>query len=71
VNTETGDDIVIEERDYQEVTHVRGANVASYLDEDEVSNYAFDVTSHENIEGIITEIGIIREPFKKNIREVL
>jgi len=70
-NTETGDDIVIEKRNYREVTHVRGAELASYLSEDEVINYAFDVTPHENIEGIITEKGIITEPYEKNIKKII
>ena len=68
LDTKTGEDIVIEQRDYQEVTHVRGTRVAPDLEGKEVRNYAFDVTPHENIAGIITEVGIIRESYKENIR---
>lgn len=62
---ETGDEIVIEERDSTEVTHIEGVRIAP--EGIEVYNPAFDVTPHENITGIITEKGIIRPPFKENI----
>lgn len=70
-DTETGDDIVIEPRDYREVTHIRDFEIAPYLSTDEVVNYAFDVTPHGNIEGIITERGIIMKPYEKNIRKIV
>lgn len=62
---ESGAQIVIEERDKKEVTHVGGEQVAPL--DIEVYNPAFDVTPHENITGIITEKGIIRAPFRENI----
>lgn len=62
---ETGDEIVIEERDSSEVTHIEGIRIAP--EGVDVYNPAFDVTPHENITGIITEKGIIRSPFKENI----
>lgn len=68
LKTKTGDDIEIEERNYQEVTHVRGVKVAPELDRYEVRNYAFDVVPHEKIEGIITEKGIITEPYEEEIQ---
>lgn len=71
LNTKTGDDIVIEERDYKEVTYVQGIGLAPYLDKDEVKNYAFDVTPRENITGIITEEGIIEHPNRPKIEELL
>lgn len=64
----TGEDIIIEERDYQEVTLVRGADIAPYLSKDEVKNFAFDVTPHENITGIITEKGILTVPYIESIK---
>jgi methylthioribose-1-phosphate isomerase len=64
LDTGTGDDIEIEERNYEEVTHIQDIGVALYLDKDEVRNYAFDVTPHENISSIITEKGIIEHPNK-------
>jgi methylthioribose-1-phosphate isomerase len=71
LNTKTGEDIAIEQRDYCEVIHVRGVKVAPDLKGDEVRNYAFDVTPHDNINGIITEKGILTEPYKDNIHKVL
>lgn len=63
----SGDEIVIEERYYGEVTHIRGVGVATHLSEKEVKNYAFDVTPHSNITGIITEVEMIREPYEQTI----
>ncbi len=62
---ETGDEIIIEERDSSEVTHIEGIRIAP--EGVDVYNPAFDVTPHTNITGIITEKGIIRPPFKENI----
>ncbi|MBU7031322.1 MAG: S-methyl-5-thioribose-1-phosphate isomerase [Theionarchaea archaeon] len=67
LETKAGSDIPIEERDYREVTCVRNLKIATYLREDQVKNYAFDVTPHEHITGIITERGIITEPYGENI----
>ncbi|MGC1121894.1 MAG: S-methyl-5-thioribose-1-phosphate isomerase [Candidatus Methanofastidiosia archaeon] len=69
-NTKDGSDIEIEQRDSWEVTHVKCLRIAPYLDEKHVRNYAFDVTPHKNISGIITEKGIIREPFEGNIKHI-
>jgi len=66
----SGDDIEIEKRDYGEVIYIRGVRVAPYLSGDEVRNYAFDVTPHKNITGIITEKGIIRKPYEENMEKV-
>ncbi len=62
---ETGEEIEIEERSSEEVTHIRGVRVAP--EEIDVYNPAFDVTPSENITGIITEKGIVREPYRENI----
>lgn len=62
LNCPTGNDIVIEERNPEEVTdmwyHARMAPR-----EVKVYNPAFDVTSHELITAIITEKGVIYPPF--------
>lgn len=60
-----GKEIIIEERSPEEVTHINGVRIAP--EGIEVYNPAFDVTPHENITGIITEKGIIKPPFMKNI----
>lgn len=53
-----GDQIVIEERSGEEVTHLDGLRIAP--EGVGVYNPAFDITPYENISGIITEKGIIR-----------
>ncbi len=65
---ESGDGIEIEERSAEEVTHIDGVRIAP--EGIEVYNPAFDVTPHENISGIITEKGIIRPPYKENIKKL-
>ena len=62
----TGAEIPIEERDPREVTHSLGqaiapAGIAAW-------NPAFDVTPSRFIDGIITEKGIARKPYKKALR---
>lgn len=57
----TGDEIPIEERPYEEVTHVDGHLVAP--PGAKVINPAFDVTPHQLITAIITDIGVVRPPF--------
>jgi len=64
----SGREIPIEERDVKEVTHFRGRpitpkGVAAF-------NPAFDVTPHSLIHAIITEKGIIRAPFNKNLEKM-
>ncbi len=65
--TETGEDIVIEERDPEEVTFFGERRTGP--EGIKVRNPAFDVTPHELIAGFITEKGIIRPPFKENLKK--
>jgi methylthioribose-1-phosphate isomerase len=65
----SGSDIPIEERDPKEVTHFLGRPVAPKGVT--ALNAAFDVTPHNYITGIITEVGILRKPFGKAIRKAL
>lgn len=65
LNTKTGNDIPIEERDPSEVTNRFGIPTAPK--DIKVYNPAFDVTPHQNITAIVTEKGIIRPPFALNI----
>jgi len=69
METATGDDIEIEERGPEEVTHVRTAQITP--DDVEVGNPAFDVTPHKYITAIITERGVIYPPFEENIRQIM
>jgi methylthioribose-1-phosphate isomerase len=65
----TGDDIPIEERGAEEVTHPGGCQVAP--DGVQVLNVAFDVTPHRYVTGIVTENGIAYPPFKQNLRRMV
>ncbi|MFN8006086.1 MAG: S-methyl-5-thioribose-1-phosphate isomerase [Terriglobia bacterium] len=64
----TGEQIPIEQRPRQEVTHFGSKPVAP--EGIEVENPAFDVTPHRYITAIITELGIARPPFVKALREL-
>src|SRR5204863_124732 len=66
LDTPSGRDIPIEERNAREVTHVGGAQVAP--DGALVWNPAFDVTPHDLIAGIITERGIFRAPYLESLK---
>ena len=62
-----GDEIVIEERSREEVTHINGKTICA--EGVNVINPGFDVTPHELIAGIITEKGILRPDYNKSIAE--
>lgn len=64
----TGNDIPIEERSAEEVTHINGQRICA--EGVKVINPGFDVTPNELITGIITEKGIIRPDYKKSIAEL-
>lgn len=63
----SGDEIVIEERSREEVTHINGKTICA--EGVNVINPGFDVTPAELITGIITEVGILRPDYKKSIAE--
>ncbi|MFN1834564.1 S-methyl-5-thioribose-1-phosphate isomerase [Balneola sp. MJW-20] len=69
INTESGDEIEIEERDGEEVTHINGSPMAPK--KTEAYNLAFDITPGKYITGFITEEGIVKPDFKKNIKKIL
>lgn len=69
LNTPTGKDIPIEERDPEEVTCRFG--VRTVPEGVKVYNPSFDVTEHENITAIVTEKGIVYPPFKENLVKLL
>ncbi|MCU0493760.1 MAG: S-methyl-5-thioribose-1-phosphate isomerase [Chloroflexaceae bacterium] len=61
----TGDEIVIEERATDEVTHIGGRRIAP---EGVVAAHpAFDVTPHQLVTAIITEQGVIYPPFAEGL----
>ncbi|MDZ7805673.1 MAG: S-methyl-5-thioribose-1-phosphate isomerase [Gracilimonas sp.] len=66
LNTESGKEIEIEERDEDEVTQF--GNTPITPKKTGAYNPAFDLTPHKYITGFITEKGIIEPDFQKNIR---
>ncbi len=65
----SGKEIPIEERSQQEVTHIQGVNIAP--EGIDAANPAFDVTPHGYITAIITESGIIREPYGEGMKKLV
>lgn len=68
-NCPTGDDIIIEEREPNEIKEMWYKEPVA-LKETKCYNPAFDVTDHELITAIITDRGIIRAPFKENLQRI-
>ncbi len=64
-----GNQIPIEERDADEITHAFGLQTAA--DGVKVYNPAFDVTPAQLVTGIITEKGIIESPNRESIAKML
>ncbi|MDN4073756.1 S-methyl-5-thioribose-1-phosphate isomerase [Fictibacillus terranigra] len=67
LNTPAGEDIPIEERPAEEVTHFQGTPIAP--EGIKVFNPSFDVTPHEYITAIITEEGIASGNYKEQLKE--
>ena len=65
----SGEEIPIEQRNSAEITHLQGISIAP--EGIEATNPAFDVTPHDYIVAIITERGIIREPYQIGIKRVV
>lgn len=68
-NCPTSDDIVIEEREPNEIKEMWYKEPVA-LKETKCYNPAFDVTDHELITAIITDRGIVRAPFKENLQRI-
>jgi methylthioribose-1-phosphate isomerase len=66
LSLESGERIPIEERASQEVTHFYGKRITP--EGVGAFNPSFDVTPYALIEGIITENGIARKPFARNLK---
>jgi len=64
----SGAEIPIEERSPEEVTNIQGIAIAPAGIK--ARNPAFDVTPHQYITAIITESGIIREPYGEGLRNL-
>ena len=66
-NIQSGDEIIIEERSHDEVTHINGKTICAQGVN--IINPGFDVTPHELITGIITEKGILKPDYKVSIKK--
>lgn len=64
----SGDEIPIEERPAEEVTHVFGVRIAP--EGAAVRNPAFDVTPHRYVSAIITECGVVRPPYAESLARI-
>ena len=64
----SGDEIIIEQRSPDEVTHIQGISIAP--EGVKAVNPAFDITPYSYITAIITENGIIREPYVDRIKKI-
>ncbi len=60
----SGDDIIIEQRDPEEVTHIDGNRISAKVN---AINPAFDITPADNIECLITEVGLFKKPYTKSL----
>jgi methylthioribose-1-phosphate isomerase len=68
LRTKTGDEIPIEERPAEEVTHLNGVRIAPAGIK--VFNPAFDITPAEYITAIITEKGIVTENYSETLTQL-
>jgi methylthioribose-1-phosphate isomerase len=66
----SGEEIPIEERTPREVTHPTNESQITPAGV-EVYNFAFDITPSEYVAAIITEKGVIRPPYVKNIKQMI
>lgn len=69
-NTKCGDDIIIEERESDEIKKMFYEKPTA-LPETKCFNPAFDVTDHSLITAIITDKGIVYPPYDINLKELL
>jgi len=67
LNIRSGQEIPIEEREKREV--LRFCDIPTAPSNVKVYNPAFDVTDAKLITAFVTEVGIIRPPYKKNIKK--
>jgi len=65
----SGEQIPIEERKPDEVTHIKGVAIAP--DGVKVANPAFDVTPHKYVSAIITENGIAQDPYLITLKDMV
>jgi methylthioribose-1-phosphate isomerase len=69
LDTLSGDEIPIEERAEDEMTHVGGAQITP--SGVHVANPAFDITPATYISAIITERGVVHPPYSENLADLM
>lgn len=69
LSVKSGDEIPIEERPAEEVTHIGGVQITP--DGTPVANPAFDVTPARYITAIITEAGIAYPPYEESLPQMV
>ena len=69
LNIKTGKEIPIEERDKEEVTHIMGNRMVPRGVS--IWNPAFDVTPKRFISAIITDYGVVKKPYQKNLKKLI
>jgi methylthioribose-1-phosphate isomerase len=70
MDTATGDEIVIEERDGREISEMWYEKPMAPADV-KTFNPAFDVTDHKYITAVITEKGIVYPPYDENLKKIM
>jgi methylthioribose-1-phosphate isomerase len=68
-NLKTGREIPIEERDKKEVSHIGGKRIVPHGVS--IWNPAFDVTPNRFIAAIITDHGVVKKPYQKNLKKLI
>ena len=69
-NCKSGEDIIIEERDSDEIKNMWYEKPMA-LPETKCYNPAFDITPSKLITAIITDKGIVKQPYKENLEKIL
>jgi methylthioribose-1-phosphate isomerase len=70
LDTESGDDIVIEERDGEEIYKMWYEKPMA-PEGVKTFNPAFDVTDHKYITAVVTEKGVARPPYTESLRRLV
>jgi len=65
----SGEQIPLEERSPEEITHIQGMQITP--EGVAVANPAFDVTPHRYISAIITERGVVKEPYNIRLKKLV
>ena len=71
LSLERGDLIPIEERDDQEVLDLTLMGQAAAPEQASARNFAFDITPYRLISGWVTELGVVRPPYKVNLHALM